>query len=123
MKNGGQRVGVVSAKPLRGRPEYTAGGPRTSAVTGSTSYLVRQLWPSPPLHSNDAGSKPQLSGSATSPLGDAHCLMTVRSISASLAGETQALGVRKICCVVQVNQDGSHPSPGAPTTAPSKSSG
>src|SRR3546814_19689927 len=75
------------------------------------------------MYSKDAGWKPQLSGSATSPLGDAHCLMTVRSISASLAGETQALGVRKICCVVQVNQDGSHPSPGAPTTAPSKSSG
>src|SRR3546814_19998640 len=75
------------------------------------------------MYSKDAGSKPQLSGSATSPLGDAHCLMTVRSISASLAGETQALGVRKICCVVQVNKDGSHPSPGAPTTAPSKSSG
>src|SRR3546814_16639643 len=96
MKNCVQPVGLVSAKPLRGRPGYTAGGPRAIALTVSTSSLVRQLGPSPPLHSKDAGSKPQLSGSATSPLGDAHCLMTVRPNSARLAGETPERSERRL---------------------------
>src|SRR3546814_12973824 len=106
MKNCVQPVGLVSAKPLRGRPGYTAGGSRAIALTVSTSSLVRQLGPSPPLHSKDAGSKPQLSGSANSPLGASHCLMTVRSISDRLEGKTQAQGVRKPCCVGQGTQDG-----------------